>query len=141
MEISGPVMGLETKVETDFLKMLPAWLLPFKLNLQGNTGWPDRMILLVFPFIAFIEFKAPGRPLEGERNQPERIAELRARGYPVLVTDSAEEAFSFLETTCLSATGKTLDDLSGMRGNSAIRVGDGKIFLEEKARELLRGWS
>lgn len=118
-------MGAEAKVEQKFLGMLPPWLLPFKLNLQGNTGWPDRMILFVFPFLAFIEFKAPGQPLEGERNQPERIAELRARGYPVLITDSAEAAYAFLEATCLSITGRSLNDLSGLRGVVA-QTGNGE---------------
>lgn len=118
-------MGLEATVERDFMAMLPAWLLPFKLNLQGNTGWPDRMILFIHPFIAFIEFKAPGRPLVGDRNQPERIQELKDRGYPVLITDSAEEAYSFLEAVSLSTTGRSLNDLSGMRG-IAFEARDGE---------------
>lgn len=123
-------MGLEAKVEADFLKMLPPWLLPFKLNLQGNTGWPDRLLLLVHPFIAFIEFKAPGRPLHGDRNQDSRIDELRARGYAVLVSDSAQEAYAFLEATALSITGRSLDDLSGLRGNSvATRYGEDNLRL------------
>src|SRR5215203_4983841 len=96
--------------------MLPPWLLPFKLNLQGNTGWPDRMLLLVHPFICFIEFKAPGRALVGERNQPERIQELKDRGYPVGIFDNEHEAYAFLEAVALSTTGRRLDDLSGMRG-------------------------
>ncbi len=125
-------MGLEAKVEAEFIKMLPPWLLPFKLNLQGNTGWPDWLILLVHPFIAFIEFKAPGRPLHGDRNQPERIAELRARGYPVLVTDSAAEAYAWLEATALSVTGRSLDDLSGLRGDSvAARYGKDNVRLRD----------
>lgn len=123
-------MGLEATVEQDFMRMLPAWILPFKLNLQGNTGWPDRMILFVWPFIAFIEFKAPGRPLVGERNQPERIAELRARGYPVLITDNADEAYSFLEKTAKDLTGRTLADLSGLRGITPIRFRDGFSTLD-----------
>lgn len=109
-------MGLELRVEADFIKLLPEWLLPFKLNLQGNTGWPDRMVLFIWPFIAFIEFKAPGKSLEGERNQPERINELRARGYPVHITDNAADAYAFLEAVALSTTGRSLNDLSGMRG-------------------------
>lgn len=112
-------MGLELQVERDFIKRLPAWLLPFKLNLQGNTGWPDRMILFIFPFIAFIEFKSPGSPLTGDRNQPERIAELRARGYPVLITDSSDEAYAFLESVSISTTGRSLNANSGLRGTFA----------------------
>lgn len=123
-------MGLEAKVEREFNEMLPPWLLPFKLNLQGNTGWPDKLILLIYPFIAFIEFKAPGRPLHGDRNQPQRIDELRARGYPVLITDSAAEAYAFLEATAISVTGRSLDDLSGLRGASvAARYGKDNVRL------------
>ena len=117
--------GLEAGVEKAFLAMLPPWLRPVKLNLQGNTGWPDQMILFVWPYIAFIEFKAPGKKLVGERNQPEIHAELRARGYPLLVTDSAEEAYAFLESVAISTTGRSLDDLSGMRGvTSPSRLGE-----------------
>jgi len=109
-------VGLEAKVEQEFLDLLPPWLLPLKLNLQGNTGWPDRLLLFLWPFIAFIEFKAPGRPLKGDRNQNERIAELRARGYPVLITDNAHEAIAFLESISLSDTGRKINDIAGMRG-------------------------
>lgn len=110
--------------------MLPLWLLPLKLNLQGNTGYPDRMILFIWPFIAFIEFKAPGRPLTGERNQNDRINELKDRGYPCLITDNAEDAYAFLEAVALSATGRSLNDLSGLRGASiAPRAGEDNDFL------------
>ena len=117
-------MGMEAKVEAEFLKRLPPELLPFKLNLQGNTGWPDRLILFIWPFVAFVEFKSPGSPLTGDRNQPERLAELRSRGYPTLVTDSADEAITFMDTVCLSTTGRSLDALASLCRSSA-QAGDG----------------
>lgn len=89
-------------------------ILPLKLNLMGNTGWPDRLWLFVYPRIAFIEFKAPGRPLVGERNQPERIAELTKRGYPVGVFDNVADSIAFLEATVLSAHWREADDSASL---------------------------
>ena len=88
---------LESPIEAEVV----AWaesqgMLPIKLNLMGNTGWPDRVFMFVHPFVAFIEFKRPGKPLKGERNQPARIEELRKRGYPVGVFNDAQEAIAFL---------------------------------------------
>lgn len=72
-------------------------LLPLKLTPVGEAGWPDHFYLFLYPAIAFIEFKAPGkkpRPL-----QEVRIAELRRRGYPVAVIDNVESAVDFLRET------------------------------------------
>lgn len=74
------------------------------------------MILFNEGYVAFIEFKAPGSPLTGDRNQPERIAELRNRGYPVLVTDSADAALAWLEALAVSDSWRQVDDIAGLRG-------------------------
>jgi hypothetical protein len=93
-------------VEADVEKPVVRWALargmrPLKLNLIGNTGWPDRLYLFEYPFICFIEFKRPGETLQ--RNQPERVAELRKRGYPVGVIDNVEEGIRFLEAQIISS--------------------------------------
>jgi hypothetical protein len=71
-------------------------ILVLKLNLIGNTGWPDRLFLHEGR-VVFIEFKRPGEKLR--RNQPQRVAELRQRGFTVGVYDDISSAIAFLEAT------------------------------------------
>lgn len=70
-----------------------------KLNLIGNTGWPDRVFLYAGRQI-FIEFKRPGEDLK--RNQPARIEELVDQGFTVGVFDNVDNCTRLLETTLLS---------------------------------------
>lgn len=112
-------MGLELKVEAEFAKRLPKRFLLFKLNLQGNTGWPDRMICWEPRKVAFIEFKAPGRPLIGDRNQPERHKVLYDFGFPILITDSADYALAWLDSVALSGTWGPPHDLASLCGVTA----------------------
>ncbi len=70
------------------------WL-PFKLNLQGNRGWPDRLFIYPGPFFVFIEFKAKGKkPTE---LQEHRMAQLRNMGIVALWYDDAQEAMDTLD--------------------------------------------
>lgn len=86
-------------------------ILSLKLNLQGNTGWPDRLFLYL-GYQVFIEFKAPGSDLE--RNQPERVDELVQRGFTVGVFDDHRIAIAFLEATLLSGYWRETYDSAGM---------------------------
>jgi len=70
-----------------------------KLNLIGNTGWPDR-VFLYLGCIVLIEVKRPGEDLK--RNQPARIEELVVQGFTVGVFDDVRTSCDFLETTLLS---------------------------------------
>lgn len=133
--------GVRSLVEADIERKVIAWskargMLPFKLNLMGNTGWPDRMWLFYHPFLCFIEFKRPGEKLR--RNQPQRVAELRRRGYSVGVIDNVADGIKFLEAACLSSGGREVNGepsvrgvvLSSGRGQDELRVyGDG--YVEE----------
>jgi hypothetical protein len=74
-------------------------ILHLKLNLMGNTGWPDDQFLHLGSSV-FIEFKRPGGDLK--RNQPERIEELVNRGFTVGVFDDVKIATRFLGATLLS---------------------------------------
>jgi hypothetical protein len=86
--------------ESSTEKAVNAWarahgIQPLKLSVMGENGWPDRLYLFQYPFVAFIEFKSPGnkpRPL-----QEARTAGLRKRGYPVGVFDEVHSAIAFLE--------------------------------------------
>lgn len=101
--------------------------LPFKLNLQANTGWPDRLWLFAYPFVAFIEFKRPGeepRPL-----QEERIKELKDRGYPTGVFSDAEEAIAWLEAKKNAVKRRQVNPSTSMRW----------AVVEARARKNFRG--
>jgi len=75
-------------------------MLPLKLQLQNDTGWPDRMFLFNGR-VAFIEFKRPGESLR--RNQPARVAALRSLGFNVGVINNVKDGIAFLQATLLPA--------------------------------------
>lgn len=60
----------------------------------GMRGVPDRIILLPGGRIAFVETKAPGKPLEPL--QRKRKAELEAMGFKVYKIDSLEDIENFI---------------------------------------------
>lgn len=91
---------LEKDVEDKVVRWAQAWrILVLKLNLIGNTGWPDRVFLHQGRQV-YIEFKRPGDDLE--RNQPERIEELVKQGFTVGVFDDRDSAIDFLGATLLA---------------------------------------
>lgn len=59
-----------------------------------KTGWPDVEVLLRGGAPLFIEFKRPGDDVDPDGTQAERHAELRARGYTVVVADSLDKAIA-----------------------------------------------
>lgn len=92
---------LEAKIEREVVRWAMAHgILTLKLNLIGNTGWPDRIFLHQGEMV-FVEFKRPGEQLR--RNQPERVAELRKRKFKVGVFDNVPDATAFLEASLLSS--------------------------------------
>lgn len=118
--------------EADVEAKVVAWatdegFLPFKLNLQGNTGWPDRLWLFAYPLVCFIEFKRPGEELR--RNQPARVEELVSRGYPVGVFDNVPESIAFLAAQKDAASRRQADAESSRRW----------AIVEARARKNLRG--
>lgn len=91
---------LERDIEAKVVRWAQAHgILVLKLNLIGNTGWPDRLFLHRGR-VVFIEFKRPGDKLE--RNQPERVDELQRRGFTVGVVDNVTYGISFLDAALLS---------------------------------------
>lgn len=67
-----------------------------KLNINANTGYPDRMFLIPGGKPVFIEFKKPGGVLS--KKQQYTISLLQRLGYNVLVTDTIDEAFHYIES-------------------------------------------
>jgi hypothetical protein len=66
----------------------------FKLKLDTNSGWPDRLFLLPNGQAAFIEFKRPKK--QPRKLQLHRHQILRSLGYNVITTDNAEAAIRWL---------------------------------------------
>ncbi len=99
--IEDLVPKTEAEEEATFVRKARAkGFLCRKMNGQGYRGWPDQLVEGQYPAHWYIEFKRPGKykdPNHGlSENQAEIIAKLRARGVPVLVTDSVDEALKFI---------------------------------------------
>ena len=70
----------------------------FKLVCPGFDGMPDRMLLMPYGKIAFVEVKAPGkkpRPLQKSRHEM-----LRHLGFQVYVLDSIEQIGGIIDAVC-----------------------------------------
>lgn len=78
-----------------------------KLNVKGNTGWPDRIFFLPGGRPLLVEFKRPG-----ERSRPKQmyiISQLIANGYDAEVCSDAGVAVELVRermkwTTCRSTS-------------------------------------
>jgi hypothetical protein len=111
-------MRPEAKLEAEVIAWARAQgILCLKLNLMGNTGWPDR-VFLHKGRVAFIEFKAPGRPCAPERNQLARIEELKGREFDVGIFNSSNTARTFLAAALLSEEGRKVGRIPSMPGAS-----------------------
>lgn len=93
-------------------------MLPLKLTPMGEGGWPDHFWLFYYPFIAFIEFKAPEGRLA--LRQKLRIGELQRRGYPVKVIRNVQDGIAFLDAQIVSADGSETRSIAGLRGLSNV---------------------
>ena len=62
-----------------------------KLNVRGQTGWPDRLFMIPGGRPLFIEFKRPGGELSAR--QQYMIKMIKHRGYEVQVHDTIDGAF------------------------------------------------
>lgn len=67
-----------------------------KLNADGETGWPD--VLIVHPAgVAFVEVKSPSKRGRLSLAQNRRIAELRALNAVVLMLDDPSRIDAILD--------------------------------------------
>jgi hypothetical protein len=68
----------------------------YKFVSPGNSGVPDRLVLLTGGRSIFVELKAPGR--EPTPKQLLQHKKLRTLGFTVLVIDSKEKVDEFIRT-------------------------------------------
>lgn len=89
-------MILEVSIERRFMDLLKGFpdVCALKFSPVGNTGWPDRIVLLPNSRCCFVEFKRPGG--EPRKLQVVRIKELRRLGHDVEVHTDAYEAARFV---------------------------------------------
>jgi hypothetical protein len=104
---------LEKKVEKTVVKWANAngWL-AWKLWGFNQVGLPDRIFLLRYPTIVFMEFKRPGGKLAPLQ---ERIGKmLAARGFPWYTVEQVENGIHILQramaATSVPADGGTVAD-------------------------------
>jgi hypothetical protein len=85
----------EASVEAAFVRLLKRHgLTSLKLNVAGQRGWPDRLVLLPGGRAAFVELKRPGGA--ARKLQLHVHARLRALGFEVAVCDDAVRAAAFV---------------------------------------------
>lgn len=66
-----------------------------KLVCPGNSGVPDRLVLMPGGIAAFVEVKAPGE--KPRALQLVQIRKLKQLGFPVFVLDEADQIETILE--------------------------------------------
>lgn len=93
---------IERKVNKRVLRKLRVPNIPLKLLLGVETGWPDRLYLLGFGAVKFIEYKDPD---EGEvsKKQQYMINLLLEMGYDAEVHDNEEQAFESIARAKMEA--------------------------------------
>lgn len=88
---------LEKQVEAKLVRELKKLgIKHIKLSAIGRRGLPDRQIFLPSGQALFIELKSPGRRDNLSPNQKLEIDALKALGFPVLVSCSAEECLEWI---------------------------------------------
>lgn len=105
----GPEAIIERKTCRQALKL---GVRNLKLNVKGQTGWPDRMFLIPGGRVLFVEFKAPGMFLSPKQKYIHQV--LKKIGYKVKVYDDADRAIReitrVVEATCIPEKGGKVSD-------------------------------
>ena len=67
----------------------------YKFTSPGNSGVPDRLVLLPNGRIYFVELKRPGK--DSSKLQRMQIARIRALGFDVRVIDTMQKVEEFID--------------------------------------------
>lgn len=138
------VMKLETKIEQKARDLIfeNLGIDSLKMNVKGNTGWPDRIFWVPGGKPLVIEFKTPNGELS--QKQIYHIMKLRRNGYNVEVHDDAIDAFyaaiKAVEALQLSKESRQILDRARCRWDVLrARAGKDKCYssgdqMDEKAR-------
>lgn len=89
------MMGLESKIEAKFvggIKRLGGRAI--KIHSPWFTGLPDRLVIIPFLPMEFVELKAPGKDLKPRQKVVHEW--LKKMGVPVCVIDSEEKVSDYL---------------------------------------------
>ena len=102
------LMKLETKIELQACDLIfgNLGIGSLKVNVRGNTGWPDRIFWVPGGKPLIIEFKTPDGELSPK--QKYHIERLKKDGYNVEVCDDAIDAF-LAAIRAVEATGLSED--------------------------------
>ncbi len=85
----------EASVEAAFVRLLRRHGLPsLKLNVAGQRGWPDRLVLLPGGEVVFVELKRPGG--KARKLQEHVHKRLAALGFRIAVCDDSVLAAAFV---------------------------------------------
>lgn len=85
----------EASVEAAFVRLLRRHaLMSLKLNVAGQRGWPDRLVLLPGGEVVFVELKRPGA--KARRLQEHIHKRLAALGFRIAVCDDPIKAAAFV---------------------------------------------
>jgi hypothetical protein len=87
-------------------------IIPIKLNLQGNRGWPDRLYIYPEGFTLWVEYKRKGK--EAEPLQKYRITQLRKKGHHAFVVDSSADAVTLLEAASVYVSSSQVRCVAGL---------------------------
>jgi len=89
------------------------YIIPLKLNLRGNVGWPDRLFVYPEGGTLWVEFKRKGK--EADPIQKYRITQLRKKGHHAFVVDSAADAIALMEAKAVHEAGREVRSVTGLR--------------------------
>lgn len=92
-------MAQEKELEKKLIKAVKkVGGLPLKFVSPGYDGVPDRLILIAFGKVGFVEVKAPGE--EPRKLQLKRHQKLRSLGFKVYVLDDEKQIGGIIDDIC-----------------------------------------
>jgi hypothetical protein len=122
--MEGRVVSLEKKIEKKVCEYAKTkGFLTLKINVVGERGWPDRLLIDPDGWPVWIEFKAPGK--EPDPIQIHRHGQLATRNHFVIVIDNEEEGIELIDNLVASRIPDESDEDAPLPGERRIITGPG----------------